>query len=93
VKAIVSVLSFLFAVFVVLFAVSNRAAVTIEFWPLPFEWTAGLYVPVLIALVLGFAAGTVAAWLMGAPKRRQARQNKDRIRSLERLVNEGKTAS
>ena len=82
-KALFSFSAFLFAVLVVLFAISNREAVTLALWPLPFEAQFGLYVPVLAALLFGFAFGLIASWVLGGAKRKQTRAYKAKIKALE----------
>jgi uncharacterized integral membrane protein len=56
------------------FAASNREAVVLALWPLPFVAQAPLYLVVLVALAFGFAIGAVAAWIKGRRRRRQLRQ-------------------
>ncbi|MDX2144737.1 MAG: LapA family protein [Rhodospirillaceae bacterium] len=68
---------------VMLFAVSNRASITLEFWPLPYRIDAGLYAVVLVALLLGFLAGAFATWLSGAERRRELRAANKRMREME----------
>ena len=70
-------------VVVVVFAVANRADVTVQFWPLP--WSIEL--PVWL-LVLGSLLGGLVAWLAAAPRRRRARQTAERARELARQLAE-----
>lgn len=72
------------AVAVVLFAVNNRQLVDIDLWPLPFGASAPLFAIALGALVLGFLAGAVIAWLSGARGRRRARDAEFRASHSER---------
>src|SRR5690348_3542867 len=67
-----------------LFAMSNREAVTLGLWPLPFELDLPLYLAVLAALLIGFIAGVVAAWIAGRHRRRENRRRYRRIAALER---------
>jgi len=64
----------------VAFAVVNRQRV--ELWPLPDAPPLGL--ALVVALLVGFAAGMAAAWLAFAPRRREARHRARRIEALER---------
>jgi uncharacterized integral membrane protein len=72
------------ALLLILFAVSNRAVVTIELWPLPDRAEMPLYLVVLGSLIAGFFIGQLAAWIGGWRWRREARRSRDRIAALER---------
>jgi uncharacterized integral membrane protein len=74
----------LVALLLVLFAVSNRAAVEVTFWPLPMALAAPLWLVVLLALLVGFWLGQVASWLAARRWRRDARQRRRRVEALER---------
>jgi uncharacterized integral membrane protein len=71
------------AVVAVIFAVSNRDAVTVSFWPLP-SVDAPLYLVALLAVLLGFLIGEFVAWVNGGRARRLARERARRIAALER---------
>ena len=62
----------LFVVLVV-FAVDNRGALNLSFWPLPWTLVLPSFVALFLALVIGFLAGAVAAWLSGGRTRRRLR--------------------
>ena len=74
----------LVATVLALFAVSNRAAVSLGLWPLPFVLELPLYLAILAALLVGFLAGALAAWIGGRQRRREGRQRGRRIAALER---------
>ncbi|HKF71676.1 MAG TPA: lipopolysaccharide assembly protein LapA domain-containing protein [Stellaceae bacterium] len=74
----------LVALICAVFAVSNRAGVTLTFWPLGMELAAPLYLVVLLALLAGFVIGLLAAWIWSWGPRRVARQRARRIEILER---------
>jgi len=74
----------LVALICAVFAVSNRAGVTLTFWPLGMELAAPLYLVVLLALLAGFVIGLLAAWIWSWGPRRVARQRARRIEVLER---------
>jgi uncharacterized integral membrane protein len=75
----------LVAVFLLIpFAVSNRAPVSLGFWPLPFLVALPLYLLVLSLLLLGFVTGAAAAWLAGRRTRRELRRRHRRVEALER---------
>ena len=74
----------LVALVCVVFAVSNRAGVTLTFWPLSFDLAAPLYLVVLLALLAGFLVGLLVAWVWSWGARRVARQRARRIEALER---------
>ena len=67
-----------------LFAVSNREAVALGLWPLPFQVGMPLYIAVLGALLIGFLSGVLAAWVGGRRRRRENRRRGRRIAALER---------
>ena len=71
------------AIVLIDFAVSNLAAVEVGFWPLSGVSTR-LCVVVLLALLLGFLAGELVAWINGRGWRREARRRGRRIEALER---------
>jgi len=52
-----------FALIVVTFAVSNRDAITVAFWPLPFTLDMPLYSLSLGTLAFGFFFGSLLTWL------------------------------
>jgi uncharacterized integral membrane protein len=83
VSVLKTLLAIIAGVTVVLFAVSNRSTITLEFWPLPLRIDAGLYAVVLIALLMGFILGVLAAWLSGSVRRRELRAANKRMRELE----------
>jgi uncharacterized integral membrane protein len=72
------------ALAVVLFAVSNRADVDITLWPLPYQVTVGTYAVVLLAVLVGFTAGLIAAWMAGGAARRESRRLRKEMRDLEK---------
>jgi uncharacterized integral membrane protein len=67
-----------------LFAMSNREAVALGLWPLPFELDVPLYLAILAALLIGFMAGVLAAWTAGRHRRRENRRRGRRLAVLER---------
>jgi uncharacterized integral membrane protein len=70
----------------VVFAVVNRAPITLNLWPLPYVAEAPLYLVLIATLALGVIAGGVAAWLGGARWRRRARDAARESESLRRRV-------
>ncbi len=69
---------------VVVFSISNRSLVTLDFWPLPFLQDAPIYIPVLIAGFLGFIFGGIIAWVSAGGTRSKARKASRRASSLEK---------
>ena len=69
----------------VIFAVPNREAVTIRFWPFDTEIVVALYLVVFAAIFFGFVAGWIGAWLAQHKWRKRAR---DRARRIEHLEDE-----
>lgn len=72
------------ALLFIVFAVSNREAASVTFWPLPVAIDAPLYLIVLLTLLLGFLAGLGAGWVASWQVRRAARRRARRIEALER---------
>jgi len=74
------------AVVLILFAVSNREAVSVGLWPLPALVELPLYLVLLATLLVGFIVGELAAWVRGWRWRREARRGRERIAALEREI-------
>jgi uncharacterized integral membrane protein len=72
------------ALIAVAFAIHNHAAQTVDFWPLPYSFSAPLYAVVIVALAFGFILGAVASWIGGRGWRKLARQRKREIDTLMR---------
>jgi len=68
------------------FAVANRDAVTLTFWPLPVTLQAPIYLIVLLALLAGFLIGELVAWINGHHWRREARRLARRVDDAERAL-------
>jgi uncharacterized integral membrane protein len=66
------------------FAISNRFAVSLALWPLPFIVALPLYLLVFAALLIGFVGGAIAAWIAGRHRRRKLRRARRRIGTLEK---------
>jgi lipopolysaccharide assembly protein A len=71
------------AVFLVLFAVSNRATVSLALWPLPFLVDLPIYLLFFLSLLIGALIGVSAAWISGR-RRRELQRRRRRIEALER---------
>ena len=67
-----------------LFAASNREAVSLGLWPLPFLVGVPLYLVALGAAIVGFLTGTFVAWIAGAHRRRELRRCRRRSEALAR---------
>ena|SRR5712672_1637715 len=74
----------LVAAVLALFALSNREAVVLGLWPLPFELDVPLYLALLAALLVGFISGVLAVWIAGRHRRRENRRRGRRLAMLER---------
>lgn len=91
----------------VTFAVVNRHAAAIDFWPLPFKVDAPLSVVLMIALVAGVIWGGAASWLASGVTRRrgreaarraeqsddEARRLKERVARLEAQIRDAKATN
>jgi lipopolysaccharide assembly protein A len=72
------------ALFLIVFAVSNRETVSLALWPLPFLVDVPLYLLFFVSLLVGALIGASAAWLAGRRVRRELRRRHGRIQALER---------
>ena len=72
------------AIFLILFAVSNRETVSVGFWPLPFLADVPLYLLCFLSLAIGALIGVAIAWMAGHRTRRELRARRRRIDALER---------
>lgn len=76
----------------VVFSVSNRGAVTISIFPLPYEVTVPIYLVFFGGLFMGFLlAGFVALWrsaMVGAERRRARRERSELARKVDSLEDE-----
>ncbi len=72
------------AIFLILFAVSNREGVSLALWPLPFLADMPIYLLCFLSLAAGAVFGASAAWLAGRRDRRELRNRRRRIAALER---------
>ena len=68
------------------FAVTNRAPVEVDFWPLPFAATLPLFAILIVAAGLGFGFGAIATWWSGRTWRRSARSRGREIDHLKREI-------
>ncbi len=64
----------------VIFSVANRQLITFDIWPTEYSIAVPAFLPVLIALFLGFLAGGFIAWWSAGRARQRAR---DLQRDLE----------
>jgi uncharacterized integral membrane protein len=78
------IVTLLVAALLVIFAVSNRQAVEVDFWPLPLTISTWLFVVVLLAALIGFLIGEFVAWVGGRRWRHEARLKQRQIEALER---------
>jgi uncharacterized integral membrane protein len=84
VRVVYWVVTLVVALFLVIFAISNRESVGVTFWPLPVFVQAPLYAVVLLFTVTGFFFGELVAWVNGRRWRRDARAKGRRLEALER---------
>lgn len=71
------------ALAVVAFSVSNRAPVTVDFWPLPFTSEFRVFTVVLVSIFAGFVLGGLVAWISAGRRRRRARAMARRAKAAE----------
>lgn len=70
----------------VVFALSNRAAVTLGFWPTDFSLEVPLSLAILAAMAIGFVVGGFLVWLSVLAQRARARRAEQAVRLLEAEV-------
>lgn len=68
----------------VVFAITNRAPVTLDLWPLGISVGVPLFAVILGSAFVGLLVGAAAAWLSGGAARRRARKAQRRAAELER---------
>jgi len=68
----------------VVFAVTNRAGVTLNLWPFGITIEAPLFILVLGSVFIGVLVGGTIAWLSAGATRRRAREAQRRAANLER---------
>jgi uncharacterized integral membrane protein len=66
-----------------LFALNNRADVTVDFWPVGPEIQMPVFVALVGTLYLGFALGAVAAWFATGRARKRARAAERKAAELD----------
>ncbi len=81
------------ALVLVLFAVSNRAPVSLRLEPFPFALELPLYGGVFASLVLGFVLGGIGAWIAGRRTRRRARLAEAEARRLKEELAEARRSA
>ena len=72
------------AIILGVFAVSNREVTSLALWPLPFVVGLPLYLMVFAAVLAGFLAGALVAWMGGARRRGELRRCRRRNEALAR---------
>ena len=77
-KLIRTVLALAGLLMIVTFAVANRQAVEVSFWPTPFVRDVPIYGILLVGIVIGVLLGAISAWLSGHRKRATLRSLRDR---------------
>ena len=75
-----------FLVLLVLFALTNRATVSLGLWPTGLHLEAPLSLVVLGAAGVAFLAGAVLVWVNELAQRRRARRAEAQVRRLEEEV-------
>ncbi len=71
---------------IVIFAIANRQAVTIDLWPFDQSISQPLFLVVLVAVLVGFCVGAAVMWLSDGRVRNRARENYYKASHLEREV-------
>jgi uncharacterized integral membrane protein len=77
-----------FLVILVIFVLSNRASVSIGFWPSDVRWDMPLSVALLITAAVALIVGAAMVWISELHQRRRARHAEARVRRLEEQMQE-----
>lgn len=77
------IISIPLAVLIAVFAVSNRTAVTLSLWPLPYEVDLPLFLPIMVALLLGLGIGFAFEWMLQGKHRRAARRMDSELKRIK----------
>ena len=85
-KLLFSITAFLITILVVLFALSNRQAIDLDIWPLPYTVTTPVYLALALAFLAGFLVGAAAMWLSDGRVRSKARERGREVKTLERKM-------
>jgi putative membrane protein len=70
----------------VVFALSNRAPVTLGLWPTDFSLEVPLSLAILAAMAIAFLVGGIFVWFSVLAQRRRARRAEQAVRLLEAEV-------
>lgn len=74
------------AIAFVVFSVSNRALVSVDLWPFPYQVTLPLYFVFLATLIVGFVVGGMVTTVAGARARARRRaQSEARTKKTEAM--------
>jgi uncharacterized integral membrane protein len=88
VKIAFRILSFVIAVAVVVFALANRAPMTLSLSPLPVEQTLPTYLVILVTFAAGVAVGGLSHWFAAGGRRRAASKEHRQLVRVERELTE-----
>ena len=91
-KIVRTLLAVVGAILIVSFAVANRGAVEVSFWPMPFVTTMALYWVLLAGIVIGVILGGLATWLSGHRRRVVYRSLRSRVSGYEQQERQRKAA-
>jgi lipopolysaccharide assembly protein A len=80
------VIAALLLLLLVLFTLSNTAALRLSLWPTDYNLTLPASIVILGAMVVAFLAGAVLVWLGELGQRRRARQAEQTVKLLEEQV-------
>ena len=88
VRFAIRLFSFVIAIAVVVFALANRAPMTLSLSPLPVEQTLPTYLVLLATFAVGVAVGGFSHWIAAAGRRRAARKEHRQLVRVERELTE-----
>lgn len=91
-KLLRTILALVGLLVVVTFAVGNRQAVEVSFWPLPFAQSVPVYGLMLAGIGIGALLGWAATWLAARSKRVAYRELRARTSLLEQQQRQRRAA-
>lgn len=87
-RVFTNLLSLIVAIGVIWFSIVNRHHVTVTLDPFPLSFTAPLYLPVLLAALLGLIAGGIVSWRQSGGRRARLRQTERERDALQRSLDQ-----
>jgi uncharacterized integral membrane protein len=85
------ILTFIFCLPVIWFALSNIQIVSLGLWPLDYTIDMPVSIAILVAMALGFLIGALVLWISALKQARRARRAEHTVKLLEDQVQDLKS--